>query len=712
MRHAHLIGKTLPCPKCQNPIQVQAPNPLYEPPRASPGSQPNSTNKPRGPAVNSEAITKVDPADWDMDQIENQPLPDFVPWSAESQQPDQGWQLPDPQSQAAISNTSDDPQSRVPANWQSEQSVARRNLLLLIAIGGGGFLLAVLAFVAFIRYYGKPNERGLANGDATPIVQPFDAAGPEDAVGKDAAPSAVDLANPNANPNTNPEDHQPPTQGPQEALGAQDQRIPSVPTDAAANATAAIGNGSKPEVQPPTASPPTFPPNIAQADDASSPAPPAPELGDPSTEEPTLEVDPNIDDKLPPIFQDFQRMFDAPSRAQWDDVGKADRIIENEISMENGEVVFREEYYPEAPPVPDWDQRSQIVLTAIESRPMSLLRCIHWFSKASNAGLTVDWFDINAAGIDLDEMVSIQAENQTLGEILAGILQPRDLEVLVDGDGFPHIRPTNERLVQQVETNKAFDANAIAGKIPQTDRDAIVPVLLQWLELGSCEYANGQLKWRDPAPHHEKARLCASLISVQQALDPNSAVTFDPNRTLDFGQPKAWWELRERLQTRLPLDTIVFEDRPIVDLLNIAASASQSRLVIDWPAAWSHGFYPNLMSVSILRGRTLEEISNRYLEDHALELVPLDSETVLLTSDAVRRTIERVIAVRLDQGMNVDDVQASLRGLVPRGPDFRSRFRLLIPPQNEKIALIRICLPTLAGFRDGELKKGLGVVGE
>jgi len=100
------------------------------------------------------------------------------------------------------------------------------------------------------------------------------------------------------------------------------------------------------------------------------------------------------------------------------------------------------------------------------------------------------------------------------------------------------------------------------------------------------------------------------------------------------------------------------------------------------------------------------------LEDHALELIPLDGKTVLLTSDPVRRTIERVIAVRLDQGVNVDDIQAALRGLVPRGPDLRSRFRLLILPKNENIALIRICLPTLAGFRDGELKKALGVVGE
>jgi hypothetical protein len=214
------------------------------------------------------------------------------------------------------------------------------------------------------------------------------------------------------------------------------------------------------------------------------------------------------------------------------------------------------------------------------------------------------------------------------------------------------------------------------------------------------------MQWEAAAPLNEQARWVASLLSLQDSLKPVGA-SADP---FDFGRPGAWRRLQQRVQGKIPMDVVVFEDRTVMDLMASAASVTETQLVIDWPAVWSHGFHPGRMSVSLLRGRNLEEICNRYLEDYSLELIPLDNRTVLLSTDAVRRGIERVITVRLDQGMNEDDLRVALRSVVPRGPDQKSRFRMQAVPGEEKLLMLRICLPTLAQLRDAELRKALGIV--
>jgi hypothetical protein len=203
--------------------------------------------------------------------------------------------------------------------------------------------------------------------------------------------------------------------------------------------------------------------------------------------------------------------------------------------------------------------------------------------------------------------------------------------------------------------------------------------------------------------------LVAALQGLKHAAANPPVEVKVPNDAFDFGRPESWWRVRENAQAKMPMDRIVYEERPVIELLSMACEQSGMQLVIDWPAAWSHGLHPSRMSLSILRGRTLEEIANRYLEDYALDLVPLDSTTVLLTTDRVRRSIEQVIPIRLDRGMNMDDIKGAIRFLVPRGIDQRSRFRSETVPGNDQLALLRICLPALIHLRDSDLQRAFGV---
>lgn len=613
------------------------------------------------PTVNSDAITKADPADWDVENLTSQPFQDLPSNFSESEPVAQPTVLVANNEVAPVSN-------RRPDDWESRNVVARRNILLVTLVAASGLLLAGIAFYVFVRSFGKQADR-LVNNPA--VVEKPDAEKP-------AEKGEVNL------PIENPPESKNPQQQPVHETATPETKLPLnlVPdSDLTGENKGKADENNENDANSDAANPNT-PPDAAQT---------------------------AVEDKLPSIFEDFQRMFDAPSRGSWDDIGKSDRTVESDIALENREVLFREEYYPDPIPVTDWAERSQRKLASVKTQPMPLLRCILWFSKVSNTGISADWLELRLAGVDLEEPIAIEGQNASIGELLDQICQPRGLEVQIDDAGFPRVRPTQDRLIALVAADGILNTDKWTNEIPAQDRDNWVPLVIRMLDLTQCRYAQGRVEWTEEASMYDRARLVAALQELKHAAANPPVEVKVPNDAFDFGRPESWWRVRENAQAKMPMDRIVYEERPVIDLLSMACEQSGMQLVIDWPAAWSHGLHPSRMSLSILRGRTLEEIANRYLEDYALDLVPLDSTTVLLTTDRVRRSIEQVIPIRLDRGMNMDDIKGAIRFLVPRGIDQRSRFRSETVPGNDQLALLRICLPALIHLRDSDLQRAFGV---
>lgn len=575
---------------------------------------------------------------------------------------------------------------------------------MVASIAIGGFTLAGIAFLMFVQTYGRSNNR-----PAKELTQ-----NAEDLNGEKSKTNPKDPAN--AKPNevhpalNNAQNGTREGQSDSDVGDNSGDLSPDNSEKQSGTPATNVEDTSK-TTNPPIPDPNLFPnANVANTDRENkgnaevTETNPAVDGGQPPTDAAANAIN---DDNLPSIFKDFQQMFDAPSRSNWDDVGKADRTIENEVAVENAEVLFREEYFPPAIAIPLWAERSERKLT-IKSKPMPLLRCIDSFSKLTNAGVTVDWFDLNLAGVDLTENVVIEGTNESVGTILQRICQERGLELVVDNEGFPHVRPSLDRILDRLAPGGDLDPTKGIAALPPEQRDLWVPMVIRLLDLSGAIWKDGQLTWVEHASHYEKARFAASLQVLRESVDTSLVPAKDANDPFDFARSNAWWLVKGKLQAKLPMSQIVYEDRPVMDLLAASAQAAQVELVYDWPAIWNHGFHPARMSISVLRGRTLEEVANRYLEDYALELVPLDSRTLLLTTDAVRRSIERVVPVSLDRGMNIDDIKVAIRGLVPRGADQKSRFRWEPIPGQDQRALLRLCLPSLTQLRDTELQKALG----
>ncbi len=768
VRHAQMIGQTLPCPKCQGPIKVEAPNPaqsvaspahpdagtsgpneprLTDSTPSATGPSPNkptppTTNKPtpsKAPrtspvnhpsTINSGAITKIDPADWDIAQIEAglaapknpssplaSPLPDFS--DVDSIALEHAFAAQSLESELQKHPTAEPVAESLPSEpltaikLRKQQAQSQRQLILLGTVGITGALLAFLLFLAFVQYFGKNKEKGVAANN--PNI-----AGNENIGGNNSVSNSNVGSDPVQGPDADKTNATNPPIGPNgvaaNAAGndpdarnnrsddidpaSNDGKLPNAPLEQAPLNAANAPNVAEPKIQPGIASPELGP--------LMEPAAVGPGKQNGQAESLAVDEAP-IDEKMPSVFREFQQMFNRSSQATWDDVGRSGRTIDSELSLENTEVLFKEEYYPPAVPLPRWEERSQRILNSVRTKPMNLVRATDWLNKSGGVGITLDWFQINLSDIDLDAPITIEGENITLGAILEKICTEKGLEAVVYSEGFVYLRPLPGKWQGRLRIDGSTDAGPLSTGLPEGHAQAIVDMLIQLWGIDGCSYADGKLLWSETTEPYVQAQLLGSLQSIREAISGQSAKFRETNDRFDFARPASWIECKKRVQMLIPNDTIVYEERPSMDLLSRSAEASGARLLIDWPAVWGHGFHPGRLSLSVLRGRTLEEVANRYMEDYSLELVPMDSQSVLLTTDAERRSTTRIIALRIDRGIGLAEIKQALRPLVPRGPDQRSRFRCVPLPGDENIVLVRVCPPTLAQLRDNDLVRALGI---
>ncbi|MFM7932515.1 MAG: hypothetical protein ACKO9Q_32755, partial [Pirellula sp.] len=362
VRQPELVGRTVPCPKCKNAIHVVRPgevawNPgtvgtTQAPAGIDPKKKPVQPQPPRRPAstVNSEAITKADPGDWNLEELETA-LASQAPTTNEAGEEVFFREVGNEPATARRKESEPfsiqplDPtasaKSTTPATWQSPQAKARRQLLTLFVVGLSGCLLAGLAFIGFLNLYGKPNRD---KQQANPVVEPQ----------------------------------------PVEPIKPVEQGDPKKPAELIAEAES---NGQVGQVAPVADASGLRPENTQAA--AVEPANEQPlnmepdnTKKEPSQNTQVIDVMPNkpseasdppadqaIDEDLPPIFKDFLPIFDRSSQPGWSDLGKiGDKTIDQELSIENADVIFSQEYYPQPIALPGWAERAQRKLGRIRTK--------------------------------------------------------------------------------------------------------------------------------------------------------------------------------------------------------------------------------------------------------------------------------------------------------------------------------------------------------
>ena len=168
-----------------------------------------------------------------------------------------------------------------------------------------------------------------------------------------------------------------------------------------------------------------------------------------------------------------------------------------------------------------------------------------------------------------------------------------------------------------------------------------------------------------------------------------------------------WNNSFSALQRQISNTVFAPEKRPIPELLMTAANETNLNLLIDWQSVWSHGLTPKASAAIVLGGRTFRQTARRFLEEYALEIVPIFDDTVWLTTREARRGLIRVVPVRMPKNYKLDDLRQSLRILAPMGSGDR-KFRVEAIPGTEDLFFARICNPRVDQLNDPDVMIGLG----
>ncbi len=685
VRHAQLLGKVLPCPKCKESIVVPSESPAPSAAKGPSGAKgvpsgaaPQQVNV---PIVNSAAITKVGDPDWDeLLANESFATPADVEQDAnvrfhttvESNR--NVVPMPSP-FQATSKPLVESPLEKQAA--KAREAAKRRQWIILGSIGAAGSLVAIGLFVAFINMVGSKDKDLIAKDD--PVLKPLKEPAPVDVPNGEA--SGDNQAKPTVPDPTKPEMAQPDKTGETEDKEkTNDEAGPAeIPSDISMPSS---------ETNPSDTTPDT---NKGATE---NPKPNPSTMEKPPEDANTLEAPSSIMSELDKWFQ--RDTMPAPKLE--------DKDIISELDIQNEEIPKGHEFHPLPQAVPSWSEKAKLPITSFKVANTTMLRTIDLFGRMTGVGITVDWQSCRIAGVDLTKPIQFDEQNKSIDELMIGLLDRHGLTWSVDAQGLPVVSASGESLKAKLPTDWS-----VQGLFPEGFEQQGVEALLKLWECDDvCNFVDGRLEWEDQATAIVKANVQSSLYELAALKQlPANNLWHRPVPSSATFVTSEWHRSKGLLSNTVPLSIITPDARPIAELLSTTASETEANLIIDWQNVWSHGLTPGKTAVSVLRGRSLPQVARRFLNDYALEMVPISGDTFWITVPSVRRKLVRVVPIRMPQNSKIEDLKQTLRVLAPIGTDERSRFKILPIPGTEDLYYARICSPTVDQLSDTDVVFGL-----
>ncbi|MFN8766101.1 MAG: hypothetical protein ACK5ZC_16645 [Pirellulaceae bacterium] len=665
-----LLGRTIACPRCSQPVEVIDPRRVFVRP-------------PAGEALDSEAITRG--ADESLEGaaanskaespapqlagkrgFRNDPpqaAPATVPTATPSAAPQSQGQPGD--------DRSVDPASQVaplelPQSWPIDGLNSSRRWLQAITLGLLGLLAAGAGFVGFVRLFqNQQNKEDVAVASPPiegPKVATVDRQGPQED-GK-PNPQAPIAEAPTPDPNIfQPKVVEPPNPAPW---------------------TPPAGDSDKENSQPPQGvgqNPTDAAPEVAGTKEPIADAGNGGSEGD-SQEEPKTGDEEVI---LPEVFRTFLPGGGLSAGSQM-----SDAILSAEASpalpLPPQKIRMDTYVHPPAAEVGDIVKQMDWTLGELDVPQMPLHEAMGIFSQLSGVGMQLDLPMLLRCGISPKTPVSGKFQELKVFEAVSQLVAPLGLQLSFNDGQLPLITPSPEtvgkRLDQQWKINDLGDTDAQQGWWKAIVE--VVPELSDW-----CRVEDGEVVWDPKAPSSAKLSLSLTLDRIRSAI----------------GKPPQWKWAEGQLETGYPwggstkwlqatASSASPQDRPWVRAVQQAARESGIDLVVDWKGLASHGVTPKSSETVVLRNRALPQIFKKYRERLALELVVVEPGLLYLTIPETRRLESQVYLVSLPAGTNPQDLIPALRSIAPASASMESLLRVVPTPQ-APWCLVRTCLPSI-----------------
>ena len=550
-------------------------------------------------------------------------------------------------------------------------SAKRRQMLVLATVGITGSMVAVGCFVLFIQMVGnKPQPIVSVDGDNTASLK-----------GNDANPTLPEIDKSEQIAPPSQESVPVPSAEPSAADGL--PTVPLVPAPEKAPLEPPVETANMPPVTP-----------APQVNPNSNDGQPVPgkASADQSSEDASIAI--------PSVFGEFKDLF------RQDNVNAT--IVEPsperaELNIENAPVVQKQVFHPDPKPIPVWAEKSNLAFSTFRQKDISLLRCIDLFGRMTGIGITVDWQSCRVAGIDLAKKIDIDEKDKTIAELVSQIVLANGLEWNLDTKGLPVISASKAAM----EAKSQFDWSTKGLFQEGAEREGCETLIRLWEYQDVCSFSDGRLQWNEQATPLQKANMKASLCELATVQRLESSPWSKPPEFPLIYSPSHWNQSVVALERKTRLTLEAHERRPIPDLLMTAAADTKLNLVIDWQNVWQHGLTPSNTAAIVLGGRTFPQTAKRFLTDYALEIVPIQDDTVLLTTREFRRSLIRIVPLRMPKNTKLDDLRQYLRMLAPL-LNTRNKLKIVPIPGTDDLFFARICSPSWEQLTDPDVVQGLG----
>ena len=642
------------------------------------------------PSFDSTALTKEDYGDWDevLSNLPQNPLgldPEQIDWSPM-----------DPSDAASASSIhfqpidTAPPQPSTASDWQSKNVKKRRQLLLVATIGVLSSLLAGIGFFSFLSFMkndgtAQASNDQQADGNKADDVGDGKATTPVRAIGNpdegSASSQGEDLASQSS---TSPTDESNPPETPpsEQTDDGGPVVIPSTNANksngagATPSGTSDVANGSEAGLSETETS------NNQAMASGSKPDEPKADANDAAAD---------MAYKLPPELARVKELLNNSRGTFGSDAGFRPPSSIDGLDLENLQYPQMDIFHPEAKSLGDWKQAASMSIPRMNSpNDVSLAIGLEEFARLTNIGITIDWQNCRAMGVELNPLISMKLENKTIAGFIDETLASKGLAVNLDAKGFPLVEPASIPAKSEVPVKWELKEVCATGFEKET-----ADLLISMCDVKDyCSQVDGALVWNENATLLDQAKVYETirhLAKISGKPVPSWPAT-EKFKETQFSVD-AWRDSRGTLNRTLPDTVIVSESRPAIGILQGAATIIDSQIIVDWKSAWEHGLTPTEELIFVLRNRTLAQASKKVLVEYALEMIPIDARTFWLTTGRVRQTSLCVVPIKPPAELNMDLVKRTLSKLRPIGDDGLSRFQLRPVPGMEGVYFARICPP-------------------
>ena len=556
------------------------------------------------------------------------------------------------------------------ADWTSDSTTKTRQMLLVGFLGFAGVMLAVLLFVAFLRWYTKDNTTLAATNrnatdqvtdntvsDDTPAGEQLDPSSTTTDLNDAATGDAVVIENASANgsPSTQPGE------------------LPTTETNASANdadlsaeadsATAMGTTGEAADVSPNADS--TVDTNPADGDE-STPA------------EATLD--------LPKRLQSFGPMLQYEIQPQFSDA--AEILTEAPVTAEDLGLTTSVDLV-EMPPI-DLDAQSKVTVPALVIGDLPLSQFVGLWSNLSGIPTGINLASLAAAGIDRNQTLSLaMVQSATLGSLVERLGAPLGLQATPRDNRFLELVAPDATMEQKLPA-----AVSLAGLIAPDSEAWLIESLPQLFPEHSLAWKIEEGKLLRPhADSGEALEPLAWFAAVRLLEGWRQAVGLPPTLP-EYGPSQLSASLiapSDVAGLDFELQQVQPEARPLAQVIPGICREAGLQAWVDWPAVASIGVGPQTTGLVLTSQRPLRRALADYASEFSLVVAVLDKQTLWLTSNQAYRSAPQVYVIP-GNSETADQWKSRLRPLTPAATgESGVRAVVAIATPDGKFILVRCC---------------------